>query len=232
MCKRAVAAVPWQPRVICVNCCFLVVLSRLVLPTGPAKKHLLIRVDSSGQPHQHLLSPKGSSSGTSHITHRHSQQRDTLQAAAVSALQQQQQGAAGVAAAVASTAAPVGTATVASRAVAGPQLEFGEATELQLEELEALEAIFGSEYSLVSSCPPTCVVRLREPDDSAACAGGGAGGSELSEGQPPSALFSLRFKLPKVSVGRRGTRRLADVHAWVCSRKQKGGRHSIPPALS
>jgi hypothetical protein len=65
---------------------------------------------------------------------------------------------------------------------------------MQLEELEALEAIFGSEYRLVSSCPPTFVISLREPggeeeDDGQTCSGGP---------QPPSALFTLKFKLPKV----------------------------------
>jgi hypothetical protein len=62
---------------------------------------------------------------------------------------------------------------------------------MQLEELEALEAIFSPEcFSLVSSCPPTFVIKLREP-----------GSEEADETQqaPPSALFGLRFKLLKVS---------------------------------
>ena len=64
---------------------------------------------------------------------------------------------------------------------------------MQLEELEALQAIFGAEFRQVSSCPPTFVLQLREP-----------GSEEADEGQPPTeasppcALFSLKFKLPKV----------------------------------
>jgi hypothetical protein len=61
---------------------------------------------------------------------------------------------------------------------------------MQLEEMEALEAIFSSEYALVSSCPPAFVIKLREP---------GTEESDQTQQAPPSALFGLRFKLPKVS---------------------------------
>lgn len=65
------------------------------------------------------------------------------------------------------------------------------ATEMQLEEMEALEAIFSTEYSLVSSCPPTFVIKLQEQ---------GAGDVGEDQPVPPSALFSLKFKLPQVGV--------------------------------
>lgn len=157
---------------------------------GPAKKHILIRMDSSGQPHQHhdhCLSPKASHSHT-----RTSHQQQSRQ-------QQQQHSSAGsrpsAAVAAAGAVATAAAGPAAAEAAAAAADVFGEATDMQLEELEALEAIFGSEYSLVSTQPPTCVVRLREPDVE-----GPAEGEQL----PPSALFNLKFRLPKVNSGVKG----------------------------
>lgn len=146
---------------------------------GPAKKHQLIHMDSTGQPHQHhdhLISPKASN----HSSRQHEQQQPSRQGPAGQAA------AVGAAAAVAASAG----AAASSAAAAPPAQEFGAATDVQLEELEALESILASEYSLVSSSPPHFVVKLREP-----------GSEDLDEGQqlPASALFNLRFKLPKVS---------------------------------
>lgn len=92
--------------------------------------------------------------------------------------------------AAAGAAAGASAGAAASLAAVGPAQEFGEATDVQLEELEALESIFASEYSLVSSSPPHFVIKLREP-----------GSEDVDDGPqlPASALFSLRFKLPKVS---------------------------------
>jgi hypothetical protein len=87
--------------------------------------------------------------------------------------------------------APAAAAPPPAAAAAAAAQSFGQATDVQLEELEALEAIFGVEYSLVSSGPPTFVIRLRDPDS-----------EEGVEGQlvPSSAHFTLKFKLPMVSV--------------------------------
>jgi len=166
--------------------------------TGPAKKHIMIHMDSSGQAHQHhdhLISPKASH----HNRQREHQQEQPSRRGASNqhhssstATAQQQQPAAVLAAARhaadslggGSAGGDGGTSTAAVAAS-----DFGEATDVQLEELEALEAIFGSEYSLISTCPPTCVVRLREP---------GAEDNTPGEQAPPSALFALKFKLPKV----------------------------------
>lgn len=95
---------------------------------------------------------------------------------------------------------------------AGVEESFGEATDMQLEELEALEAIFGSEYRLVSSCPPIFVISLREPgseeaDEVQACSG---------TAQPPSALFSLKVKLPKVRSWRLGSAVLLCCSVKLC----------------
>jgi predicted esterase len=60
-----------------------------------------------------------------------------------------------------------------------------EATPEQAEELEALEAIFGGEYRLLTAAPPACAVRLPAAAD-------GDGGS----GRPPaSAHFELRVRM-------------------------------------
>ena len=78
------------------------------------------------------------------------------------------------------------------------------APEEQLEELEALEAIFGEEYERLSGTMPggaaatplAVRIRLREPgagDDGAEEGEGGEGG-----GGPPSRRFSLVFTLPEV----------------------------------
>lgn len=82
------------------------------------------------------------------------------------------------------------------------------APEEQLEELEALEAIFGEEYVRLSGMtspsgdwsavtPLVVRIRLREPgadDDGAGAGGGGGGGGEVG----PSRRFSLVFTLPEV----------------------------------
>jgi hypothetical protein len=78
---------------------------------------------------------------------------------------------------------------------------------VQLEEFEALEAIFGAEFTRVASDPPTCVIRLREGCDGADGDEAAAAAAAAAAAVPPSSLFSLRFKLPKVRVvGPRGTR--------------------------
>ena len=79
-----------------------------------------------------------------------------------------------------------------------------QAPEEQLEELEALEAIFGEEYECLSGSTPggaaatplAVRIKLREPGagDDGAEEGGGEGG----RGGPPSRRFSLVFTLPEV----------------------------------
>lgn len=163
--------------------------AHVVCPAGPAKKHLLIHMDASGQPHQHhdyLVSPKAASHSSRQHHHQERQRQPGGKGAGPD--QRQQPALKGPAASAASAAAA--PQAVAAPAPASAQ-SFAEATEMQLEEMEALEAIFSSEYSLVSSCPPTFVIKLREP-----------GSEEADETQqaPPSAHFGLRFKLPIVSL--------------------------------
>ena len=81
------------------------------------------------------------------------------------------------------------------------------APEEQLEELEALEAIFGEEYERLSGTTPSGAaitplavrIKLREPGagDDGTEEGGGEGGGE---GCPPSRNFSLVFTLPEVGT--------------------------------
>jgi hypothetical protein len=71
-------------------------------------------------------------------------------------------------------------------------------SEEQQEELEALAAIFGDEYSLLSDplkgCPQFSIA-LREQGS-----GGAAAEGEDAASGPTSRLFSITFNLPRVGV--------------------------------
>lgn len=101
-----------------------------------------------------------------------------------------------------STAAGQAANCIAAGAAAAIQLPSHAATAQQLEELEALEAIFMAEYTLISSTPPHIATKLREPgtgsdgdDDSDAGGGGGDCQADILS-RPPSRQFTLKFKLP------------------------------------
>jgi hypothetical protein len=94
------------------------------LPAGPNKQHPLIKIDAAGQPHQHvdLLSPK------THANRQRKQQQPQQQQQQQQPQQQQQQKDSG-----SSQGAAIQQASAAAA------VEFGEASDVQLEEMEALE---------------------------------------------------------------------------------------------
>jgi hypothetical protein len=112
------------------------------LPAGPHKQHPLIKLDAAGQPHQHvdLLSPK---------THTNRQRQQRQQRQQQQQQQQQQQkdssssgGSARQPAPAAVDSAAAAAAAAAAQvpaAAAAAAAEFGEASDVQLEEMEALE---------------------------------------------------------------------------------------------
>ncbi|KAF8071272.1 GTP-binding protein [Scenedesmus sp. PABB004] len=189
---------------------------------GPVHRHPLIRLDSSGAPHQHvdLLSPR-----SHHHAHSATQPQQQQQPQQPQQPQQQQQqqprqqpqqqqqqqrGDAGLG----SAAGPAAAAEPPLVAAA----EWGEATELQLEELEALQAIYGRELHVLSRAPPTFTIKLREPDplagddgDDDDDAGGQGGLDDAPPSGPPSRLFTLRVRLPLGYPGSAAAPPLVDV---------------------
>jgi hypothetical protein len=61
-----------------------------------------------------------------------------------------------------------------------------------------LQAIYSSEFHLISSSPPCFTVKLREPDPLRGDDDSSSGDNAQQQQGPPSQLFTLKFKLPKV----------------------------------
>ena len=106
--------------------------------------------------------------------------------------------------AAAATAAPAAPAAPAAGVHRGRAASAADAvpphdpTEEQLEELGALEAIFGDgAFSKLSERPPRFSVRLGDPDACAAAGGGAGGAGGEQHAGPPSRLFSLKVALPR-----------------------------------
>ena len=79
----------------------------------------------------------------------------------------------------------------AAAAAGGGAGDFGAATDEQLEEMEALQAIFMDEYCQISTDPPKFSIKLRSP---------GTDDVEVADGAVhglPSQLFTLKFTLPR-----------------------------------
>jgi hypothetical protein len=121
--------------------CWLLVFSPehvflFLSPAGPHKQHPLIKIDAAGQPHQHvdLLSPK------THTNRQRQQQQSQQQQQQPQQQQKDSSSSQGAAIQQAPAAADSAAAAAAMDVTAAAaDDEFGEANDVQLEEMGALE---------------------------------------------------------------------------------------------